>query len=114
MLKFVSALAGFGLLVALGAITPASADTPSANHAVSSAKKKVVRHARPRVRYRTVYRTRYVYPRYRYRYARPYAVYPYYRPYTYGYYRPYSYRPYYYGYSRPYFYGGWYGRRWGW
>src|SRR5689334_13461818 len=100
MFKLVSAVAGFGLLVALGAAAPAYADGPVAKKAVSSAKKKVVRHARPRVRHRVVYRTRYVYPRYRYRYYRPYAVYPTYRPYYYGY-RPYYYRPYYYGYYRP-------------
>lgn len=97
MLKVISAVAGVGLLLVLGAPSPARAD--EAPSPITKAKKKVVkktvRHRRPRVVYRTVERTVYVgYPRRYYGYG--------YRPsYYYGYYRPYYARPFAYGY-----YGG--------
>ena len=131
MLKLVSAIAGLGLLAALGMPASAVTDAPPVKKVVVKKQpKKVVRtaprrYAPPRrIVYRTVVRPVYVYPRgyVRYGYARPYYYGGYRR---YGYHGPYRARPYYRPYYSSYYYSPvyrsplywgprYYGPRWAW
>ena len=113
MMKLVSAVAGIGLVMALGVSSPASAaDTPPISKRVVKKSKKMAihRHRHRHIRHRRIIRirtvVRYVYVPHRrharYRYARPYYIgygyryaprYPYWR-HRYAFYRPHYHRPY--------------------